>query len=300
MIERLNYHHLYYFWSVARIGRLTEAARRLNVSPSALSTQIRQLEESAGQALFQRRGRRLELTEAGRIALAYADDIFRRGEELTAVLSAGARPGREIVRIGAVATLSRNFQEAFIAPLLDRPEVQFVLQSGRMEDLLRRLETHALDLVLSNVAVRGDHDHPWRSRRIARQRVSVVGKPRSGRRFRLPQDLHDVELVLPASGSDIRTSFDMLCEQWGLRPHIRAEVDDMALLRLLARDTDALAVLPRVVVRDEIFAGVLCEHTVLPDVYEAFYAISVRRHFASPVLQSLLDRAPGEVLEAAS
>jgi LysR family transcriptional activator of nhaA len=171
-MQRLNYHHLHYFWFVARHGKLTEAASMLHVSQSALSTQIRTLEDSLGQALFTREGRSLKLTEAGQIAFSYADEIFRRGEELEAVLANRHVPERESVRIGAVATLSRNFQDAFIAPLLEREDVHLVIESGRLPDLLERLGRHSLELVLSNVPVTSNDQNPWRCRKLARQQVS--------------------------------------------------------------------------------------------------------------------------------
>ena len=117
------------------------------------------------------------------------------------------------------------------------------------------------------------------------------------RKFRLPDDLVDMPLLVPGPTSDIRSAFDLLCEQWRIRPIIRAEVDDMAMLRLLVRDSDALAVLPKVVVRDELGAGMLKEYGTLPGVYENFYAISVRRHFEPPLLRQLLSRPPDQMLD---
>jgi len=297
-MRRLNYHHLHYFWVVARQGKLTEAARLLRISQSALSMQIRQLEEQLGQQLFLRQGRSLELTEAGRITFSYADRIFRQGEELQAYLEEGIRPQRHLVRIGSVATLSRNFQEGFVRPVIDRKDVHLVMQSGRLEDMLSRLAAHSIDLLLSNVPVPGDEEHPWRSRLVARQAVSVIGHPRtSGRqRFRLPEDLKDRPVLLPGGSSEVRSGFELLCEQWDVHPHVLAEVDDMAMLRLIARDSDALSILPKVVVRDEINNGDLVELATLPGVYEHFYAISVERHFKSPILQELLSRPAEEYL----
>jgi LysR family transcriptional activator of nhaA len=126
---KLNYHHLYYFWMVARTGHLTRAANTLHISQSALSGQIRKLEASLGHDLFIREGRRLKLSEAGRMAFSYAEEIFRQGEELAAVFTSGVQVNREVLRIGAVATLSRNFQEAFLHPLLGRENLEFSLQS---------------------------------------------------------------------------------------------------------------------------------------------------------------------------
>jgi len=295
----LNYHHLQYFWAVAREGKLTHAAKRLHVSPSALSAQIRQLEDQLGHSLFKRVGRSLVLTEAGRIAQGYAEQIFATGHELLATLSDGARADRQVLRMGAVATLSRNFQESFVRPLLIRLDIDLVLQSGSLGELLTRLSAHTLDLVLSNRPVHGDAEADWRCRRIARQQVSLVGRPRKrGRAFRFPEDLADHRLLLPSSNSEIRTSFDLLCEQLGVRLQVLAEVDDMAMLRLLARDTDAIALLPSVVVRDELRDGLLQEYCVVPNLVESFYAITVKRHFQPPLLKSLMSRENLDALEA--
>jgi len=207
------------------------------------------------------------------------------------------RETRQVLRIGAVATLSRNFQENFIKPLLSRTDIELVLQSGSLEDLLQRLRVHSLDLVLSNRRVHADADNPWRCRSIARQPVSLVGQPRPKRRaFRFPEELAEVPLLLPGRDSDIRTAFDLLCEQHGLRCHVLAEVDDMALLRLLARDSGAVALVPTVVVRDELHSGQLVEYCVVPDLVENFYAITVKRHFEPPLLKALLKRDQADVL----
>jgi LysR family transcriptional activator of nhaA len=298
-MARLNYHHLHYFWAVAKEGNLTRAAARLHVSQSALSTQIKQLEDQLGQALFERQGRTLQLTEAGRLALGYAESIFASGTELVALLREGRREQRQVLRIGAVATLSRNFQENFLAPLLSRDDVELALQSGSLADLLTRLRVHTLDLVLSNRRVHGSADEEWRSRRIARQPVSLVGRPRPRRKaFRFPDDLSETPLLLPGRDNDIRGAFDLLCEQLGIRYRLRAEVDDMALLRLLARDTDGVALVPSVVVQDELRTGKLVEYEVVPGLYESFYAITVPRRFEPPLVKELLARPEAEVLGA--
>lgn len=296
-MSRLNYHHLHCFWAVAKEGHLTRAAERLHVSPSALSTQIRTLERALGQPLFERSARALKLTEAGRVALGYAESIFASGTELVSVLREGRRAQRQVLRIGAVATLSRNFQESFLAPLLARDDVELVLQSGGLAELLTRLRVHTLDVVLSNRRVHGSADEPWRCRRIAQQPVSLVGRPRGRRRpFRFPDDLAELPLLLPGRDSDVRAGFDLLCEQLGVRYVLKAEVDDMALLRLLARDAAGVALVPSVVVRDELRSGVLVEHAAVPELFESFYAISVPRRFAPPLLRELLARPESDVL----
>lgn len=298
-MSRLNFHHLHYFWAVAKEGNLTRAATRLHVSQSALSAQIKQLEEQLGQPLFARVGRSLQLTEAGQLALGYAESIFTSGNELMALMREGKRDERQVLRIGAVATLSRNFQENFLQPLLERDDVELVLHSGNLLELLARLRVHTLDLILSNQRVHASTDNPWRCQRIARQPVSLVGKARPGAQpFRFPQDLAGTPLLLPGRDNDIRAAFDLMCEQRGIRYRLRAEVDDMALMRLLARDSDSIALLPSVVVQDELRSGRLVEYGVVPDLYENFYAISVQRHFEPPLLKALLQRPEAAVLGA--
>ena len=294
-VEQINFHHLRYFWAVAKDGNLTRTAARLRVAQSALSSQIRQLEEQLGEALFLRDGRRLVLTEAGKIALAFAEDIFAAGSQLAATLEHG-RQHAQVLRIGAVATLSRNFQESVVKPLLVQPEVRLCLESGRLADLCARLEDHALDLVLANQRPSRERGSRLRCRRIARQPVSIVGSKRKTS-FRFPNGIADAPMILPGQDSDIRSEFDALCEQLGVRVHILAEVDDMATMRLLARDTNALALLPSVVVRDELREGVLHEHCVVPGIFETFYAITIERSFQHPLIKTVLARDEHELLE---
>jgi len=286
-VSPLNFHHLRYFWAVAKDGNLTRAAGQLHVAQSALSAQIKQLEKELGQALFHRTGRSLTLTEAGQMAFAYAETIFATGNELIAVLREGRREERQVLRIGAVATVSRNFLENFIRPVLDRPDVK----------LLSRLRVHSVDLILSNQRVHASASDPWRCRRIARQPVSLVGRPRPSVPFRFPDDLADVPLLLPGRDNEIRAGFDVRCDQLGIRYRVRAEVDDMALLRLLARDSDAVALLPAVVVQDELRTGRLVEYAVVPDLHENFYGVTVQRHYAPPLVQALLARSEREILQ---
>jgi LysR family transcriptional activator of nhaA len=289
--DRLNYRHLLYFATIAAEGHLTRAAARLHVSQSALSTQLRQFEAQLGQPLFRREGRRLQLTDVGSVVLGYAESIFSLGRELVSAVQRGEGQPVQQLRIGSVATLSRNFVGAFLGPLLRRDDVRLAVESGGLDELLHRLGLHRLDLVLSNRPVSAEGGKPWRCRRIARQAVCLVGPSRPKRaKFRFPEDLGDVALVLPGPSSDIRTQFDLLCEDLAVRPTIRAEVDDMAMLRLLARDAGVVAVVPSVVVRDELTAGTLQQYATVPRVFENFYAITMERERPPQLLRELLGK----------
>jgi LysR family transcriptional regulator, transcriptional activator of nhaA len=284
----LNYHHLRYFWTIANEGGLTQAARRLNVSPSALSVQLKTLEEQLGHALFERRHRALQLTEAGRIALAYANTVFKSGDELLNTLKGLEGDARRTLRIGAVATLSRNFQIELIRPLIGRRDVEVVIKSGAVVDLLTQLEHHALDLVLSNQPATGDQDIDWQSTLIAEQPVSLIGHARVVKRaLRFPRDLAQVPVALPGRGNSIRMAFDSLLEAADIQPIILAEIDDMTMLRLMARESDCLALVPPVVVRDELTAKILVEHHRFLEIKESFYAITRRRRFPNTLLREL-------------
>ena len=291
----LNLHHLRLFRAIATDGSLTGAARRLNISPSALSSQVRALEDSLGHALFERRGRRLVLTEAGRVALDHAEVIFRTAEDLAAILREAGR-ARQALRVGALATLSRNFQLRFLRPLIGRADVEVVLRSGSQTELLRGLDSLALDVVLTNLPPPADAASPWLVHRLAEQPVSLVGHPRrlgAGGRD-LAALLAAEPLVLPTRETAIRVAFDALAARLGVMPAIAAEADDMAMLRLLAREDLGLAVLPPIVVQDEIAQGTLLVAAQLEGISETFLAVTRERRFANPLLAELLGQRGDE------
>lgn len=290
-MSEMNYHHLRYFRAVAHDGNLTRTAERLNLSQSALSIQIRQLEERLGHKLFERRGRQLILTEAGRIALDHADRIFSAGDELLETLK---RTGvsRKPIRIGALSTLSRNFQMEFLRPVLSRPDVEVILRSGRMAELLAGLETLNLDIVLLNQPPASDHVTPFVSHLIATQGVSLVGCPGPAAAEKdMAARLSSYPLILPTMESGVRQQFDSLMVRLNIKPQIAAEVEDMAMMRLLAREGAGLAVLPPIVVKGELQSGALLELDRMTGVAETFHAVTMRRRFPNPLAEDLIKRA---------
>ncbi|MFV9506016.1 MAG: LysR family transcriptional regulator [Oscillochloridaceae bacterium umkhey_bin13] len=290
----LNYHHLRYFWIVAHEGNLTRAAKKHDIAQSALSMQINTLEEYLGQPLFERVGRRLILTEAGHVALDFADAIFAKGDELLGTFGKREAPQRKILRVGALATLSRNFQLEFLRSLLAHPEVEVIIRSGTLDELLGSLKSYDLDIVLANTIALRDHSTPWVIHVIDEQPVGLIGQP-DPRRSNLPleQLLRHEALVLPGAGSTIRTGFDALINRLGIHPQIAAEVDDMAMLRLVAREHRGLAVIPPIVVKDELDSGGLVEFAELPGLAEVFYALTTIRRFPNPLLRLLLSGDEG-------
>lgn len=293
-MPHLNYHHLRYFWVIASEGSMSRAARRLNVSPSSLSVQIKALEDKLGQQLFDRQGKSLALTEAGRIALDYASTVFRSGHELIEALS-GLHPDRHTLRVGATATLSRNFQIGFLRSLIGRKDVELVIHSGIFTDLLTQLDTHRLDLVLANQPAVQDGQTAFDSILVAEQPLSLVSRPPKNKsRFNFPEDLASIPIVLPGRGSAVRSAFDALLGQAGIHPTIEAEVDDMAMLRLMARESRGITLVPPVVIVDELKSGVLVERFRLKEVKEQFFAITQHRRFPNPLVADLLKKQQPE------
>lgn len=290
-MDFLNYHHLRYFRVIAGERNLSAAARKLNLSPPALSVQLRQLEESMGHTLFDRLPGGLELTEAGRVALDYAQTIGRAGAELMDVMRHGVGAGRQVLRVGAVATLSRNFQLEFLRPVLKREDVEVVVRSGSLAELIVSLQSHEVDVVLSNEPVRRDSERSWHSHLLADQAVALVGAPEwKKKRLKFPRDFNGVPLVLPSFGSSTREGFEHLLAAANVRPRVMAEVDDMAMLRLLAREGDVLALVPPLVVRDEIASGELVVTHRIAEIRESFHAVTASRHFPNPTVGELIER----------
>ncbi|MEO0939896.1 MAG: LysR family transcriptional regulator [Pseudomonadota bacterium] len=277
----LNYNHLRYFHAVAREGHLGRAAERLNLSQSALSMQIKALEERLGTPLFDRVGRGLELTEAGRIAQDHAARIFGTGEELLAALAQRGAVDPPL-KVGALPTLSRNFQMQFLAPLLEAPQVPVILRSGGMATLLAGLDDMSLDVVLTTELPPGTG---FAARRIADQAVGLHGVPHLLEAGSLDDLLQTAPLILPTDRA-IRTAFDDLAA--GLDLRIAAEVDDMAMLRLLTRAGVGVGVAPGVVLADEIAAGLVATAPYALNIAEPFYAVTRPRRFTHPALGRVL------------
>lgn len=288
-MAQLNLHHLRLFLAVANDGTLTGAARRLNLSQSALSTQLRTLEAALGQDLFERRGRGLLLTEAGRIALDHAEAIFRTADDLAATLRETGRT-RRALRVGALATLSRNFQMQFLRPLIGRSDVEVVLRSGSQDELLRGLEGLALDVILTNLAPARDAASQWLIHRLDEQPVGLIGTPARVGATPLPlrELLATQPLIVPTRETGLRAAFDALAARLQVTPVFAAEVDDMAMIRLLARADAGLAIIPPIVVRDELQSGALIEASRLEGIGETFFAVTRERRFPNPLLAEVL------------
>ncbi|MEM9342407.1 MAG: LysR family transcriptional regulator [Pseudomonadota bacterium] len=285
-MDRMNYHHLRYFREVAVDGQLARTAQRLNVSQSALSMQIKALEESLGTDLFERVSRKLVLTHAGRVALDYADQIFSAGAQLLETFKSDETLMPPL-RVGAVSTLSRNFQLQFLRPLFTTEDAVFSLRSAGMQTLMADLKALRLDVVLATTVPEPDEAVSFAVQKVSEQSVGLHGQSAHLTHATL-SDLLTHEAVILPSDPIIRTGFDGLVARLGIAPRIAAHVDDMAMVRLLAREGVGLAVAPSVVLADELRNGTLATAPFDLGISESFFAVTLARQFRHPTLDRLL------------
>jgi LysR family transcriptional activator of nhaA len=295
----LNYHHLQYFRTIVREGGVTKAARKLNLSQSTLSAQLKNLEESLGTELFQREGRSLVLTEAGQVALDYAEEIFQTGDELRAWFAEAHPEGRRSIRIGALSPLSKNLQFEIVRPLIMSGDTHVQVVEGEMQDMMERLKHHQIDLLLSNIPPGGTDAEHTHAHVLGEMPVYLVGRPP----FKIPKKpfpewLDDIPLFLPSGRSAARIEFDAMLVRAGITPRVQAEVDDMALLRLLALTGAGLALVPEIGVKFELEEKRLLRIEKIKNLKERFYAITAYRSRLPEQIVSVIESGK-EVLAAA-
>jgi LysR family transcriptional activator of nhaA len=299
--EWLNYHHLRHFWMIARHRSMTRAAARLKISQSTLSEQLAELEQWLGQPLFDRRGRELHLTDAGRLALEHAETIFTTGHELITRFRQSAQNRQRILRIGAVGPLSKNLQFDFIQPLLADTRTKLVVVAGALDELTRQLKDHRLDLVLSNIPLRADQEQNVFNHLLGEVPVFLVGgKKIKATRQKFPQIVRDVPLFLPSRQSNVRADFDLMLAEAGIEPFVHAEVDDMALLRLLALSGEGLALVSKIVVERELQSRKIKFQLRVPGLAERYYALTVRKRFPNAWLAEIVEAFRARLKELAA
>jgi LysR family transcriptional activator of nhaA len=299
--EWLNYHHLRHFWMIARHRNVTRAAEKLKISQSTLSEQLAELEAWLGEQLFDRRGRELHLTDAGRVALEHAETIFTTGHELITRFRHSDQKRQRTLRIGAVGPLSKNLQFDFIQPLLADTRTKVVVVAGGLNDLTRQLREHRLDLVLSNIPVRADLEEDVFNHPLGEVPVFLVGgKKLKAARQKFPLSIHNIPLFLPSRQSDVRADFDLILANAGVDPFVHAEVDDMALLRLLALSGEGLALVSKIVVERELQSSKIKFMLRVPGLAEKYYALTVRKRFQNAWLAEIVEAFRARLKELAA
>jgi len=294
---QLNYQHLYYFWVVARAPSLTAAAHRLNLSPSTISTQIKSLEDRLGQALFERKGRGLILTERGRVALAYADDIFALGTELfDSICSQNAHPNHLYrLRVGFSNNLPKLVAHRLIAPATKCPDfpIHLVCLQGEASALVADVAIHHFDLVLTDQPVSLASELPIVSRLLGECGVTVMGTPElvEAHRADFPKSLHGAPVLLPDPDSQMRQLLEVFFHDHDLHPQVLGEFGDSALLKCFGQSGGGLFPIPTLVadlVAQQYQVEALGE---LEGVKERFYVSFAEGRESNPAVQAILKEA---------
>ena len=293
-MEWLNYHHLLYFYTVAREGSVTKASKVLRLAQPTLSGQIRKLEESLDEKLFRREGRHLALTEVGQLVYRYAEEIFSLGREMQDALRGRPtnRPAKLLVGISDAVPKLVCHRVLRGALDLDEP-VELVLHEGKTTDLLAALAVQEYDMVLTDAPLGPDvrvkaFNHP-----LGGCGVSFFAEPSLARRFRprFPQSLDGAPLLLPTANTSLRHSLDLWFDEIDVRPSVVAEIEDTALLKMFGQHGTGIFPAPSVI-EDQIreMHGV---HVVgrTRDVREEFYAITVERRITHPAVAAIAETA---------
>lgn len=289
-MEWLNYHHLRYFWAAAREGGITRASRILHTTQPTVSAQVRALEEAVGRKLFERSGRTLVLTDAGRIAQRYAEQIFALGQELLDTLH--DRPAGAALRlnVGVSDAVPKLIAYRLLAPALRLPEpVRLEVAEGRTERLVADLAAHDLDLVLTDVPVGPGSRVRAHSHLLGACGVGVFGEARlAAERARgFPKSLDGAPFLLPGVHSALRRSLDAWFAGAGLRPVVAGEFDDQSLLKTFAQAGAGLFAAP-LAIRREIRRQYRVRRVgTLTGVRERFYAVTVERQVKHPAVAAI-------------
>jgi LysR family transcriptional activator of nhaA len=279
-MRHLNYSHLQYFWTVATEGSIVGAAEVLHVTPQTISGQLKLLDESVGQPLFNRSGRRLVLSETGRLVFDYADEIFRVGAELASIVKGKNAAGHAMLNVGVVSSMPKLVVERVVAPALSGEKaVRVVCREGALERLLSDLAVHRLDLVLSDQPVPTGLGIKAYNHRLGRSGLSFFSRGTGAARLRnrFPGSLDGARMLLPSRDSALRRHMDEWFEKNELQPEIVGEFDDSALLKAFGEAGLGVFAGPTVIERE------ICRMyrtTVIgrvPEVSEHFYAISPER-----------------------
>ncbi|MBY0552938.1 LysR family transcriptional regulator [bacterium] len=275
-MQRLNHHHLYVFWMFARTSSFTKTAESLSIAQSAVTSQVKLLEEVLGLSLIDRTNpRRPQITDEGRRVLEYADSIFESSRELINWATKGSLPKKRSIRVGAISGLSRNFQFEFIEPLLKEVDVKFDITTGDQDNLIQMLSEHQLDVVLTSRNADPDHKTQLHSHVMKRSPLLfVIGKKsKAKRRMDLNSILQTHSLFIPGRHFEAKPELDAYLEKFkGTR--IAGEVDDVALLRILAIRSGEVVVMPEMGIRNDIESGDVEVLLKMAPVEQRFYAIT--------------------------
>jgi LysR family transcriptional activator of nhaA len=297
-MEWLNYHHLFYFWIAAREGSITRAAEELSLSQPTVSAQIKMLEDTLGEKLFRRDGRRLLLTDVGHVARRYADEIFTLGREFRDAVR-GQPTGRPLrLAVGLANAVPKLVAYRLLQPALDDPQgLHLICVEDTRERLFAELALHNLDLVLSDTPLGSSTQIRAFSHLLGECDVEIFGAPALARRLRrgFPRSLDGAPFILPRELGPLRRGLEHWFEAAQVRPMIVSEIDDSALIKVLGQAGLGLFAAPSVIHKEICRQYGVVRVGRVPVVRERFYAISAERRLKHPAVVAISESARREL-----
>jgi len=300
MADWLNYHHLLYFWMVAKEGGITAAAEQLHLSQPTLSTQIQKLEKSMGVKLFQRKGRSMLLTDTGHVVFRYADEIFNLGRELTDAVR--GRPTDDTLRllVGVPDALPKLIVYRLLKPALEMEEkVRLVCYEGKLKELLSDLAMHRLDVVLANSPLSPDANVRAFNHLLGQCDVTIFGSESMAEKYKanFPHSLDGAPMLLPTQNTTMRRALEQWFDETNIRPETIHEFEDSALLKVFGQVNAGMIVVPTPVAEEVGRQYSLVPIGRIPEISERFYAISVERRLKHPAVLAISESAKADLFE---
>jgi LysR family transcriptional regulator, transcriptional activator of nhaA len=299
-MEWLNYHHLFYFWTVARAGSIARASEELRLAQPTISNQLKTLESHLGVKLLERQGRRLVLTDVGRTVLRYADDIFRTGRELQRAVK-GLPTGQRLRLVaGVVDVIPKRMAALLLQPAVDtHPDLVLVCREGPLPQLLASLAVHELDVVIADVPASEEVKVKAFNHRLGDCGTTFFAAPRHAHlRKGFPRSLQGAPMLLPSPGTALRRSLEAWFTLLGIQPAIAGEFDDSALMKAFGARGSGVFAVPRVLedeIREQYRVSVVGRSE---EVREVFYAITVERRLRHPAVVAVAETARDAIFGA--
>ncbi|HYG35919.1 MAG TPA: transcriptional activator NhaR [Clostridia bacterium] len=293
-MEWLNYHHLRYFWTVAKEGSLKKASEKLHVSQPSISAQISELEEVLGEPLFRRSGRANVLTDAGQIAFRYAEEIFALGSELVNAIK--QRPGAKSIRlyVGVADAFPKLVTSEILRPVLTMTQpVNIICREGKVEDLLAQLAAHRLDIVLSDEPASSNLNIKTFNHLLGESGITfcAAGKLAQSLRKGFPKSLHQAPALLPTENTAMRRSLEKWFQSNQIQPRVVAEFEDAALMKVMAADGKGFIPVPTVVLHEALKRYQFQVVGASDNCRDQFYAITAERRISHPAVVVITENA---------
>lgn len=294
MSETLNYKHLHYFWTVAHEGSIAKASQKLHITPQTISGQLSILEQRIGNALFEKVGRGLKLTETGHLVLRYADEIFELGRELSDVLRGAPVVGPSEFIVGAASALPKTIVYKVIEPALNiAHDISITSKEGPVEDMLADLAVHKVDMVLSDTPLSGALSIKAYNHFLGECGLTFFAAAGIAKRYQrnFPQSLNNAPLLLPTQQYAIRHLFDNWLRDRDIYPIIRGQFDDSALMKCFGQAGIGLFFMSSIIEEEVCHNFNVKIIGRIDDIQQKFYAISAERKVKHPAVAAICDTA---------